>query len=172
MTLPIEPFPVEDIEAEYDAWVARCLVSHAGHFAPLRNTSVAFHPPTKPLSELRVALGTSAGVHLHTMAPFDMASHAGDDSIRWIPGDAPTALLHFSHDHYDHTDADEDPNCIFPLDRLRELAADKVIASAAAHHIGFMGWIPDPNRFLNETVPQVVAELVRDKVDAVVFSPG
>jgi D-proline reductase (dithiol) PrdB len=172
MTLPVEPFAVSEIEADYAAWEARCRVSHAGQFESLRNTRVGFHRPTKPLGEMRVALGTSAGVHVHTMSPFDMISHAGDDSIRWIPGDTPTTQLHFSHDHYDHTDADQDPNCIFPLDRLHELAAAQIVGSVAARHVGFMGWIPNPNRFLHETAPQVVAELRRDNVDAVVFSPG
>jgi D-proline reductase (dithiol) PrdB len=96
----------------------------------------------------------------------------GDDSARWIPGDVETKDLRFAHDHYDHTDLDRDPNCMFPLDRLRELAADGVVGSVARWHVGFMGWIPDPHRFARETVPQMVERLSGDHVDVVVLSPG
>jgi D-proline reductase (dithiol) PrdB len=83
-----------------------------------------------------------------------------------------TQDLRFAHDHYDHTDADQDPNCVFPLDRLRELAAEGVIGSVAAGHVGFMGFVPNPTRLVDETIPEVAARLNRDKVDAIVFSPG
>ena len=160
------------IEEKWAAWEARCSVSHAGYFASLRNERVAFHRLGKPRSALRVALGTSGGVYEQGAQPFDMVSHAGDDSVRWIAGSTPTADLRFAHDHYDHTDADRDPNCMFPLDRLRELANEGIIGSVAARHIGFMGWIPNPLRLAREVVPTIVSGLVSDRVDAVILSPG
>jgi D-proline reductase (dithiol) PrdB len=168
----VEPMDTSRVEEEWAAWEARCSVSHAGHFASLRNTRVAFHRPEQPLSALRVALATSGGVYVAGMQAFDMTSHAGDASIRWIPGDVNTADLRFAHDHYDHTDADQDPNCMFPLDRLREMAGDGSIGCVAPRHLGFMGWIPDPHRFARTVIPSVVATLIEDRVDAVVLSPG
>lgn len=168
----IEPMDTSTLEEQWAAWEARCSVSHAEHFASLRNSRVAFHRLSKPLSALRVALGTSGGVYEHGTQPFDMASHAGDDTVRWIAGTTPAADLRFAHDHYDHSDADRDPNCMFPLDRLREMADERVIGSVAARHVGFMGWIPNPHRFAGETVPAIVSGLVGDRVDAVVLSPG
>jgi D-proline reductase (dithiol) PrdB len=170
--LPMEPMVVERADEEWAAWEARCSVSHAGHFASLRNPRVAFHRPARPAAVLRVALATSGGVYVEGTPPFDLASHAGDDSVRWIPGDTDTSQLRFAHDHYDHTDPDQDPNCMFPLDRLRELAAEGTIGAAADAHLGFMGWIPDPRRFVAVTVPEVVARMRADAVDAVVLSPG
>lgn len=163
---------MSDLEERWAAWEARCRVSHSGHFASLRNSAVAFHRLTKPLSALRVALGTSGGLYEQGAQPFDMVSHAGDDSVRWIGGTTPTAHLRFAHDHYDHTDADRDANCMFPIDRLREMAGERVIGSVAPRHVGFMGWIPDPRRFAEETVPAIVTGLIGDGVDAVVLSPG
>jgi D-proline reductase (dithiol) PrdB len=170
--LDVERMDTSTIEEEWAAWEARCSVSHAGHFTSRRNTSIAFHHLHKPKNALRVALATSGGVYVDGTPPFDMISHAGDESIRWIPGDVDTARLHFAHDHYDHTDPDQDPNCIFPLDRLREMASDGAIGSVAREHVGFMGWIPDPARFADEVVPSVVDRLVADQVDAVVLTPG
>jgi D-proline reductase (dithiol) PrdB len=173
-TVQIEPIDMDmdEVAERWAGWNARSAVSHAGHFAPARNDHVAFHRLSKPLSELRVALATSGGVYVKTQPPFDMVSRAGDDSVRWIPSDVDSGDLRFAHDHYDHTDADQDPNCMFPLDRLRELAADKVIGSVAAGHVGFMGFVPDPTRFMNERIPQVASRLKQDHVDAVVLSPG
>lgn len=170
--IPVEPMEVRDAEEQWAAWEARCRVSHAEHFASFRNERPAFHRLRKPLSEVRVALATSGGAHVDGMRPFDLASHEGDDSVRWIPGDVDTKNLRFGHDHYDHTDPDRDPNCIFPLDRLRELIAGGVIGSGAPRHVGFMGWIPDPHRFVRERIPQITARLLEDHVDAVVLSPG
>ena len=172
--MQVEPVNIDmdEVEERWAAWNARSVVSHAGHFVPARNDPIAFHRLSKPLSELRVALGTSGGVHVSNQPPFDMVSRAGDDSVRWIPGGVDSKDLRFAHDHYDHTDADQDPNCVFPLDRLRELAADKVIGSVATGHLGFMGFVPNPTRLLDETIPQVVSRLKLDQVDAVVFSPG
>ena len=170
----MEILPVElgDLEERWAAYNARSLVSHAEHFTVARNASLAFACPSKPLSDLRVALLSSGGVYLKTSAGFDMESHAGDDSIRWISGDAETRDLRFAHDHYDHTDADRDPNCMFPLNRLRELAAGAIIGSVAAQHVGMMGFIPDPSRLIQLRAPEIIARLAHDGVDAVVLSPG
>lgn len=170
--IDVEPMDVRDADAQWAAWEARCRVSHAGYFTSLRNHHAAFHRPSKPRSRLRVALATSGGVYVEGTRPFDLNSHRGDDSVRWIPGDVDTRQLRFAHDHYDHTDPDRDPNCIFPLDRLRELAAARVIGSVAREHLGFMGWMPDPHRFVEDRLPEVTARLLEDRVDAVVLSPG
>ncbi len=165
-------YEVPDAEERWQAWEARCLVSHAGHFTSARNASVAFHEPQKPLSALRVALATSGGAYVTGTEPFDLVSHTGDSTVRWIPGDVNLADVRFAHDHYDHTDPDQDPNCMLPLERLRELAAEGIVGSVAPRHIGFMGWIPDPTHFRQETIADVVQQLQADAVDAVVFSPG
>lgn len=172
LPIAVEPHEVRDVEAQWGAWNDRCSVSHHEFFLPARNEHVAFHDLTKPLSALRVALVSTGGVHVTSDPPFDLVSHAGDDSTRWIPASVDSRELRFAHDHYDHTDADRDPNCVFPIDRLRELAADRVIGEVAPRHAGFMGFIPNPTRFCRETVPRVIDRLVTDGVDAVVMSPG
>ena len=51
--------------------------------------------------------------------------------------------LMISHTHFDRTDADQDINCVFPLTRLKELAAEGIIGGVAPTHYGFMGYIPE-----------------------------
>jgi D-proline reductase (dithiol) PrdB len=171
-TIPVVPLERPSLETEWEAYNARSLVSHAGHFVPVRNATVAFRRPATPRAALRVALVSTGGVHLASQPPFDLSSHTGDHTVRWIPGQARAADLRFAHDHYDHTDCDADPDCMFPLARLRELAAEGSVGSVAAWHGGCMGFIPDPARFLGETVPEMAARFLEDGVDAAVFSPG
>lgn len=170
--MEIDPYYIEDAEEKWHAWNERCLVSHHHHFIPARNDQVNFYQPEKPLSEMRVALVSSGGVYLEGSQPFDMQSTRGDVSVRWIPSQVPISKIRFEHDHYDHHDAEEDPNCMFPIGRLRELAEIGVVGGLAKVHVGFMGWIPNPDRFLEETIPEVIDRLKQDRVDAAVFSPG
>jgi D-proline reductase (dithiol) PrdB len=170
--IAVEPYEVHDVEEQWAGWTARCSVSHHEFFVAARNRAVAFCRPRSPLSALRVALISSGGVYCADDLPFDMTSHAGDDSFRWIPAATESQRLRFAHDHYDHTDADQDPNCVLPIDRLRELAADGVIREPAPRHIGLMGFIPDPARLMRDRIPQIVSGLWQDRVDAAVMSPG
>jgi D-proline reductase (dithiol) PrdB len=172
MNVNVEQVFIPDAEEKWQSWEERSSVSHAPNFASARNEKIAFNPPTKPLSELCVALATSGGLYHKDQPHFDMESHRGDDSIRWIPGDVASEDLRFSHDHYDHTDADQDANCMFPIDRLRELAEENVIAKVADHHVGFQGFIPNPNNFVETVIPSVAERLVAEGVDAMIISPG
>ena len=61
-------------------------------------------------------------------------------------------------------------NVAFPLDRLKELARDKVIGTLAAFHYSFMGAISPVTRY--ETKARELAGLLKqDRVDAVLLTP-
>jgi D-proline reductase (dithiol) PrdB len=63
----------------------------------------------------------------------------------------------------------EDWNVAFPLDRLKELAAESVIDSIADTHYSFMG-ASDPLQM--ETHARALAgKLKQDKVDSVLLAP-
>src|SRR6059058_5280180 len=98
---------------------------------------VPYTPMTSKLAEFTVALVSSTGVYLEGQEPY---SDDGDESYRVIPGDADSALLRFKHGHYDLTNAQQDANSVFPLDRLRELAAEGFIKRVSNKHIGFKGY--------------------------------
>jgi D-proline reductase (dithiol) PrdB len=130
----------------------------------------AIAPVQKSLSECRVALVTTAGVHLKSQPTFDVKS--GDSSYRPIPDFTPVSELTISHTHYDRTDADKDVNCVFPMTRLHELVKDGIIGSAASVHYGFMGYIPKPQSLIKHIAPEIASYLKQDGVDVVVLSPG
>src|SRR5680860_215719 len=96
----------------------------------------AFVPITKPLSEAKIMLIGSGGIYRHGQIAFTTAD---DTSIRVIPSDTPSSELRTAHFAYDRTDAQDDPNCVFPLDRLRELAEDGLIGGLTDQHSAFMG---------------------------------
>ena len=135
---------------------------------------VPWSPARVRLPEARVALVTSAGVHLKGDRPFDMTNPEGDAGFRVIPGDAALRDLTITHDYYDHRAADRDLNCVFPLERLAELARARTIGGVAPRHVGTMGHIlgAQERRLGEETAPAIAARLVADGVDYVLATPG
>jgi len=129
---------------------------------------------TGPLSKARVALVTTAGVHLAGQEPFDMKDPDGDPTYRALPSDTPKEAYTITHDYYDHSDADRDLNIVFPIDRLREMAEGGEIGSLAPVNYGFMGHIDGPHieTLIKKTAPEVAARLAGDGVDVVLLTPG
>jgi D-proline reductase (dithiol) PrdB len=122
----------------------------------------------KPLAEMRVALITTAGLHFRDDAAFDFA----DATFRPIPGDEDANNLVMSHSsaNFDRSGFAEDVNLVFPIDRLRELAADGVIRSIADVHYSFMGAGLEPRAY-EDNAAQVAGLLKQDQVDAVFLTP-
>lgn len=128
----------------------------------------------RSLARARVAVVTTAGVHVDDQEPFDMHARDGDASYRIIPGDVALARLTITHDYYDHHAADRDLNCVFPLERLREFVDEGMIGGLGPRHVGMMGHImgSERRRLVADTAP-AIAELLRDDgVDLVLGTPG
>jgi D-proline reductase (dithiol) PrdB len=88
-----------------------------------------FAPLRKPLGESRIGLIGSGGIYMQGQVAF----HYRDDiSFRIIPGKVPVAKLRATHFAYDLTDARKDPNVVFPLATLRDLARLSRIGVAPA----------------------------------------
>jgi len=119
------------------------------------------------LSRRRVAIVSSAGLVVRGDNPF----RGRDSDYRVIPGDTKPEDLLISHIsiNFDRTGFQEDWNVVFPLDRLRELAAEGVIGSVAATHYSFMG-ATDPVQ-MERNARELAGRLKRDQVDAVILSP-
>lgn len=151
-------------------WKQKLIGKVAETMVRTQETAPPIAPFNKSLSEARVAIITTAGVHLKSQPVFQVEE--GDWSYRLIPHDTPMENLMISHTHYDRTDADEDPNCVFPLERLQELVSEGIIGSSASQHVGFMGYIPRIEPLTQESAPEVARILEADQVDIVVLSPG
>ncbi len=61
---------------------------------------------------------------------------------------------------------------MFPLTMLHDLVDTGVIASTAARHYSFMGFITRPLRLMMDTAPEVAQSLRDQDVDIVLLSPG
>jgi D-proline reductase (dithiol) PrdB len=131
---------------------------------------IPFHPFNKQLSECKVALVTTAGVHVKDQKPFNTTM--GDWTYRKIPSYTDVNDLTISHSHYDKSEALKDINVVFPIERLQELAKQHVVGSVASNHYGFMGYIPYTKPLVNGTAVEVARKLANDGVDIVILTPG
>ena len=126
-------------------------------------------PVKKELKDMTIALATAAGVHHKDQKRFNLA---GDFTWRKITDKMPSDELMVSHGGYDNADANKDINCMFPIDRLHELAKKGFIKSVAEFHYGFMGGGGDQEAFTNETGPAIAKKLKEENVDAVILTAG
>jgi len=85
-----------------------------------------------PLAERRVAIVTTAGLSLRGETLFTL----GSADYRVIPADTDPGDLLMNHVsvNFDRTGFQDDVNIVFPIDRLREMAAEGVIGSVADYH--------------------------------------
>jgi D-proline reductase (dithiol) PrdB len=136
------------------------------------NESAPLAPLNKPLAGCRVAMLTSGGVSRKDAPPFNPQAR-NDLRLDAVDGDSSPQLFTINDDYYNHGDADRDINCIFPLERLRELAAVGVIGEVAPHHYsGFMGRIYTRAAVVNEAAPALARRLREERIDAFVLVPA
>jgi D-proline reductase (dithiol) PrdB len=128
-----------------------------------------FVRPKKPLSECRLALVTTGGVHLSDQARFDIDDPAGDCSYREIPADA--TKLTWTHAYYRPLE-DTALDAVFPLWTLRTLVEEGLVGELGPRHFSFMGAIHDPTALTEETAPEVAGKLAEDGVDAALLTPS
>ena len=148
-------------------------------FVPITPPSV-WTPVTKELKDMSIALATAAGVHKKSQERFNLA---GDFTWRKIddkcPSDklmientTPSSDLMVSHGGYDNSDVNKDINCMFPIDRIHELAAEGFIRACAPVHAGFMGGGGNQEKFKHETGPAIAEMFKNEDVDAVILTAG
>ncbi len=137
-----------------------------------RYDDAPFTPLAKPLSQCTVALLTSGGVSRKADTPFNPDAR-NDLRVDEVAPNAPSDDFQIHDSYFDHADADRDINCIFPLDRLREMAVTGEIGAVAPRHwSGFMGRIYKRQAVMQEKAPALFEALKRDKVDLLVAIPA
>lgn len=128
----------------------------------------AWKPIEKPLRECKVLLIGSGGIYKVGQVAF----HTKDDtSVREIDSDVNPADLRTAHFAYDQTDARSDPNCVFPIERLRELATEGVIGGLTPKSYGFMGGIYSTRRLMAETAASLLQRCEQEQPDLVLLIP-
>lgn len=120
------------------------------------------------LSDARIAVISTAGLHKREDRPF---TREPGDFYRVIPSDVKSNDLVMSHVSlgFDRTGFQQDWNIAFPIDRLQELAKEKVIASVASYHYSFMG-ADDPMRW-EQTARHLADIMKKDGVNVVLLVP-
>lgn len=139
---------------------------------PISRKCVPFTPFERELSKSTIAIVTAGGVHLKDQQAFDISDELGDLTYREIPQDVDSADLMVSHHHYDHADADEDINVVFPIDVLRDLQAEGFIGDTAKKHIGY-GYSQQLKAMYEGTAREIANQIDRSsRADAVVLTGG
>ena len=131
---------------------------------------VPFTPFEKELSTATVTLVSATGVFLSDQPPFP-EEDPGDVTYRIIPGLTDTGEMKLRHHHYDHSEADADPNIVFPLDSLRQLAAEGVIAAVNDQHYSY-GFTTRLKDLYEQTFPEIADKVERSKTKLVVLTAG
>ena len=131
---------------------------------------VPFTPFDKDLATATVAIVSATGAHLSDQDPFP-PEDPGDTSYRLIPGDAQSASLRIAHHHYDHSEADADPNIVFPIDTLRALAEEGFIKAVNDVHYSY-GFTTKLKEMYETVFPEIADRIERSKTRLVVLTAG
>lgn len=120
-----------------------------------------------PLSRRTVAILTSAALHPRGTPNFA----PGSTEVRELPAGLAAADVLMSHVsiNYDRSGFSRDINVAYPIDRLRELAADGVIGRVAPVHFSVMG-STDPAA-MGATVETIAARCRQEGIDAILLCP-
>lgn len=123
--------------------------------------------PGPELKNARVAIVSTAGLHRASDPKFVR----GAADYRILPADLDYSDLAQSHlsINFDRSGFQQDVNVAFPLELLKQMAADGEIGSVAQWHYSFMG-VTEPTRMV-ETAPEVARLLKQDGVDAAILIP-
>jgi D-proline reductase (dithiol) PrdB len=145
-------------------------MAQAGEAKPLELSRycVPFTPFKGKLEDITVCLVSTAAVRHRDDEPFDTE---GDATWRVVSGEADAKDLRYDDTHYDHACVDRDLNCVFPVDRLRELAREQRIGGLTARHfsLGFSQALRD---LRERTIPALVREIDRERPGAVLLTGG
>ncbi len=140
---------------------------------PWRRAEPAWAPPRGPLSELRVAVVTSAGFYRPGLdLPFRPIL-GGDASWRALPADVDLSALRLgqvSHS-FDRRALKADPASGFPVPHVAALAAAGIIGAVAPRHVSVNGSILAAGRLVKQTGPAIADLLAQDQVDLALFVP-
>jgi hypothetical protein len=129
---------------------------------------VPFTPFLGRLEDTSICLVSTAAVRRADDRPFDTE---GDTSWRVIPGETEARDLRYDDAHYDHACVDRDLNCVFPIDRVRELAVEGRLGGLTARHFS-LGYSQALRALRETTIPALVREVDRERPGAVLLTGG
>lgn len=180
---PIAAQSLDSLRSGY-SWIRALGSRHPDwHLQPVEG--FPFTLPLKRLSESKVCLISLAGIYRKGQKPFSTSpgmipaqlramrfKDRGDWSFREISLEADSTDLAIAHAHYDHSEANEDINCVFPLMRLVELEIEGFVGKCADIHYSMMGYVPEVKLILATATGEIIPRLKNQEVDVAVVSGG
>lgn len=158
-------------------WLPPSLKGYFQNMAVLPFEGIPWARPSKPLSAMRIALVTTAGINVRgAEPPFDYdreQAHPdwGDPTYRTLPRDLRQDQVQTGHLHINNDDIDRDVNVAIPISRMLELERAGVIGSLAPTSYSFMGYQPDTTEWRERYAPEVAQRMKAEQVDAVLLTP-
>lgn len=133
-------------------------------------------PLGKPLSECKVTIVSSAGIHLKSDRTFDYERERrkpswGDPSHREIPRTAGQDDCLYTHLHIDTSFLEKDRNVAFPVDIFQNYEQEGIIGSLAETLYSTMGYTPNFHPLVKKTAPLMVEKMKSEGVEAVFLFP-
>jgi D-proline reductase (dithiol) PrdB len=138
---------------------------------------IPWTPVTKPLSESKLALLSTAGLSMQGDPPFDMEMERqnptrGDPGWRALRSDATSETIEANHLHIDTGYILRDLNVALPVDRLREFVAEGVVGSMAETHYSIMGYQGnDASELERKSAPEIARSMQSEGVDLALLAP-
>ena len=129
---------------------------------------VPFTPFRGKVEEASICIVSTAAVRAKTDKPFNTD---GDATYRVIPNELSGSELTFDDTHYDHACAEKDINCIFPIDRIRELALEKRIGGLTERHFS-LGFSSALRELREKTIPLLARDVDKARPDIVLLTGG
>lgn len=128
----------------------------------------AWTPLARPVEDSTVVLLGSGGAYQEGHVAF----HWQDDTgIRLVDTAQPASDVRVTHFAYDLLPAREDPNIVFPVDRLHELVDEEFLGGLAPEAVAFMGGIYSVRRTEEELVPLILEAVGAMDVDLALLVP-
>lgn len=141
-------------------------------FELLRRTPIPFTRLERPLSGARVALVTTAGLHLCDDDPFTVLEDpVGDTSFRVLPHGTPPDALDLAAGYVDAKYVRLDPEVGLPQAALERLHGEGRVGEPAPRHASLCGGILRPFPGLRRSAESLRAMFAEDGVDAVLLCP-
>jgi hypothetical protein len=145
-------------------------MAQAGEVKPLELSRycVPFTPFQARLEDTSICIVSTAAVRHKDDTPFVTD---GDATWRVIASETDAKDLRYDDTHYDHACVDRDMNCVFPIDRVRELAAERRVGGLTLRHFS-LGYSQALRELREKTIPALVREVDRERPGAVLLTGG
>lgn len=127
---------------------------------------------SKPLSDARLTFVSTSGVQPRGSVPFDTVHPVGDYSFRCVPSDSKVEDLEIHQLKYPTSGANRDLNVIFPIERLRELVAERFIGGLTENFFTFIGYNMDAERLERTLAEDIASAVEAEKPDVVLLAPA